>query len=48
MKDILERVIIILEDNPKITDDSGMIKSVDVLEEVRHLYEIITTEKRRD
>ena len=48
MKDTLERIIILLEDNPKITDDSGMIKSVDVLEEVRRLHEIVTTGKRRD
>ena len=34
----LERVLILLKDNPKITDDSGMIKSVEVLEEIKCLY----------
>ena len=37
MRDILERVVILLEDNPDITDDGELFTGQEVLQEVLDL-----------
>ena len=42
MINILERVIVILEDNPKIKEDMGLFNAKDVILEVYSLHQEIT------